>query len=152
MKLQDIWTNTFDYNLITDLLNETDSNCTKIKFKFINKLISITIINAAFDSHSVIKQIINPLNYNNFDGFIINFDIDGQTDVASSAIEMAMFICLKNVINDFFLKLDWDYLIFVGKENQKNRLHNAIAQRLTITQPNVERFANLKNYFLIARF
>jgi hypothetical protein len=85
-------------------------------------------------------------------GYDIISKVDGGTGVTEGEEEFAVFSGVLMVLNKYFSERDWDYLRFSGEDASKNRLYQALAQRMTKTQPSVERIAQRGNDFVIARF
>jgi hypothetical protein len=85
-------------------------------------------------------------------GYDIIFKVDGETDVTGGGEEFAIFSAVLKVLNEYFSEREWDYLQFTGESGSRNRLYQALAQRMTRSQPGVERIAQRGNDFVIARF
>lgn len=85
----------------------------------------------------------------NYAGCLIEIIIDNVED---DNIEFFLFTECLNQINDLLLDKTWDYLIVQGSINQRNKIQEAIAQRLTKLQVGVERLSCRSPCFMIARF
>lgn len=85
-------------------------------------------------------------------GYDIIFKVKGETDITGGGEEFAIFSGVLRVLNRYFREREWDYLQFTGEGGSRNRLYNALAQRMTKSQPGVERIAHRGNDFVIARF
>jgi hypothetical protein len=84
-------------------------------------------------------------------GYDIIFKVDGETDITAGGEEFAIFSGVLRVLNQYFQKREWDYLHFTGEGDSRNRLYQALAQRMTKSQPGVERIAQRGDHFIIAR-
>jgi hypothetical protein len=85
-------------------------------------------------------------------GYDIIFKVDGETDITGGGEEFAVFSAVLGVLNGYFREREWDYLQFSGEDGSRTRLYQALAQRMTKSQPGVERIAHRGNDFVIARF
>jgi hypothetical protein len=85
-------------------------------------------------------------------GYDIIFKVDGEVEVTRGGEEFAVFSGVLRVLNKYFSEHEWDYLQFSGEDASRNRLYQALAQRMTKTQPSVERIAQRSKDFVIARF
>jgi hypothetical protein len=85
-------------------------------------------------------------------GYDIIFDVDGEIEATGEGEEFAVFSGVLRVLNRYFREREWDYLQFTGEDGSRNRLYQALAQRMTKSQPGVERIAQRGNEFVIARF
>ena len=92
------------------------------------------------------KKFENPKIYK---GFLIDITIK---DIDDGNIEFFIFTECLDQINKLLLQKSWDYLIIRGLVNQRNKVHEAIAQRLTKLQSSVERLSCRSPCFMIARF
>lgn len=152
MKLTECYNNNW---LIPEIQIKENQDCSisSLDFVLINKNISIKIIHLQDNilANEVLKQVAKQTP-NCSIGFLVEFHINGKQSVKGSPIEYVIFNVMIKIINDYFIKRNWDYIIFSGNPGESTTLHNGIAQRLTITQPNVERFVHLNARFLISRF
>lgn len=85
-------------------------------------------------------------------GYDIIFKVDGETDVTGGGDEFAIFSAVLDILKDHFRDREWDYLQFSGAEDSRNKLYQALAQRMTRSRPDVERIAQRGKDFVIARF
>ncbi len=85
-------------------------------------------------------------------GYEVIFRVDDKTDITGGGEEFAIFSGVLRVLNRYFQEHEWDYIEFSGEGDSRNRLYQALAQRLTKSQPGVERIAQRGNSFIIARF
>jgi hypothetical protein len=156
MKLQQIYDNNFP---ASNLITETDSVCnqvvTTLNFNIINKLIKINITHLCQHDNKLIIKILKSAGQSlpfKCKGYYIEFSVDQSKNVVGSVIEYVCSNSIINVVNEYITNNEWEYIIVKGHNNDRNRIHNALAQRLTVKQPSVERFFNLENYFLITKF
>ena len=152
MKLTEFCNNNWPLpDIVTNKSQDGFAHC--LDFVLINKNISIKITHLQDHvfANSILQQVATEVpNVSN--GFSVEFYIDGKQSVQGNPIEYVIFNILIKIITEYFIQIPWTYIIFVCKSNEPSKLHNGIAQRLTITQPNVERFIHFNNNFLIARF
>lgn len=85
-------------------------------------------------------------------GYNIIFKVGGETDITGDGDEFAIFSAVINVLERYFYDRDWDYLEFSGAEDSRNKLYQALAQRMTRSRSDVERIANRGKDFVITRF
>lgn len=100
---------------------------------------------------------------NNLSNWILGYDIDAVgysieirinelTDIEDVSEEFLIFTETLDRVNKLVSNKTWDYLIFIGLETHRNKIIEAIAQRLTRLQSNIERIATRHPLYLIARF
>ena len=65
-------------------------------------------------------------------GWVLVFRVDGTTDVTGEFGNQAVKLLTQvvSVVRGFLESHDWDYVIFVGEEGSRNKLYQALAQRL----------------------
>lgn len=152
MKLTEFYNNNWS---IPDIQIKKSQDCffSSLDFRLINKNISIKITHLQDNilANEVLKQVAKQTPDCSI-GFLVEFHINGKQSVKGNPIEYVIFNVMIKLINDYFIKRNWDYIIFSSDSGESTTLHNGIAQRLTITQPNVERFIHLNAKFLISRF
>lgn len=85
-------------------------------------------------------------------GYVIDILINDITDIDDISSEFLVFTEVLNQTNNLVTNLDWNYLVFKGIKHFRNKIPEAVAQRLTKLQPTVERIANRHPLTLIARF
>jgi hypothetical protein len=85
-------------------------------------------------------------------GYDIIFKVGGETDITGGGEEFAIFSAVLRVLNRYLREREWDYLQFTGEGDSRNRLYQALAQRMTKSQPGVEHIAQRGNDFVITRF
>ena len=68
----------------------------------------------------------------NHRGWVTIFRVDGITDITGEIGNRAAKLLAQvvSVIRGFLQKHDWDYVIFTGEEGSRDRLYQALAQRL----------------------
>lgn len=83
-------------------------------------------------------------------GYDITFKTNGGINRGED--EFVIFAAVLKVLNKYFSEHNWDCLQFIGDGDDRNRVYEALAQRMTKTQPDVELLAQRGDRFVIARF
>lgn len=142
----DLLNNWFDKDLPVESLIETATSV-----KFILFLYSVEINFNIIQDPTIINWVLQA-DYKSAKGYEFVIRINQLTDIKPVSDEFLIFTEILKQVNCILEKSEWDYLAFTGLPGQRNKIPEAIAQRLTKLQPNVERIASRNHVILITKF
>lgn len=142
-------------NLKTNTYELNGARTDEFHFDLIGKKVVIEITKLPSGDHTIATYILGGLSDQipiDAVGYNIIFRVDGATDVTSGGSEFVIFNAILKIVNDYFKSHDWYYIQFQGAEGSRNKLYNALAQRMTKTQPHVKQIAQRYDDFIITKF
>lgn len=124
-------------------------------FECFDLAVEIQIAKILDTDHQVIDWILEGVRWTKPDdpeGYTITFRANGKADIEDSNKEYLVGDYIAKQIDEYVADKSWNYLILTGDPGSKNKLYQMISQRLSRTQPDVERVMNRSNDFVVSRF